>query len=655
MTKKYNASSIQRHAGLLGLRKRPTMYLGPTDSTGLWIMVKELLDNGVDLVSKGISKKINLRLMVDPSKKGYWIADDGPGIPVGIQTFLDEKGKKEKLSTLYVTTGLTHGGSNFDTDTDSRGVNGVGQKIVNAMSKTYSVWTCYKDVWYSIHYKDAKLVKDVTKEKPPKLPHGQKITKGTLVYFEPDLSLFSKGSKVEPEMIDSWCTLTSVLVPNTTTTVINFKGKSKVYKPIGVKDYLANRIEKLGVTPIGKLFEFKAKNLEVALHFANAENNEFLAYTNGLFNATGGEHVKIVQDAIAKSLKSYAAKKDVYKPSDLYEGIVGLVNAKLAAPQFDTQTKSKLVDERLKSVVGDTVYKAFAEFWTKNKSLATEIIKRAVSLRKKTNDFLADKQLIKKVKTASRGMSDKFADVNSTKTPIESRELYIIEGDSAGGTAKKARDKSFQATFAIRGKPLNVLDATKDKINNNKEVAGILAGIGIGSDNKNDKAIRFGKIVFLADPDVDGFHINCLLLGLFWHFTPHLFDEGKIFMLKSPEYIAEYKGKNYYGMTPDEIYKQTGTKKIDVRHIKGWGELSPDEMSPIAFDVGNRQLIRILPPKSNNGKLNFEALLSGKGNYRKILLGIIDDEDAPTTSKKGVKKKIANSNKSVKSKKKKAA
>lgn len=659
MAKKYDESNIQRHAGILGLRKRPTMYMGATDSTGLWTIIREVLDNVCDLTTKGLIKGTGMgHLIFDPNKKGFWVLDNGPGFPVGTQTYLDEKGNKEKLSAFYVATGLTHGGSNFDSDSNSRGVNGIGIKIGNAMSSSLKIWTWRDGSCYSIQYKDARLSKNVAKDKAPKLPFGVKFKSGSAVYIEPDMSLFSKGSKLDPAMIVEWCTLTSVLVPNISFNVTDIKGKTVTYKPTKITDYLETRLKECNATAFGKPFSHHGKNIDIALYFANAENNEFRSYTNGLHNIDGGEHVKIVQDAIAKSIKPYATKKDDYKPADLYEGIVGVVNAKMAAPQFNVQTKDRLIDARLKPAVGDEVYQAFVAFWSKNKQLAKDVIKRAATLRKKTNDFLADKQLIKKVKGASKGMSDKFSDVNSSKTPVDQRELYIVEGDSAGGTAKKARDKAFQATFAIRGKPLNVLDATKEKITNNKEVAGILAGIGVGSDSKNVHAIRFGKIVFLADPDVDGYHINCLLLGLFWHFTPHLFEEGKIFMLKSPEYIAEFKGKNYYGMTPDDIYKQVDTKKLDIEHIKGWGELTPDQMSPIAFDLGKRQLIRVLPPKSNNGKLNFEALISGKGNYRKVLLGLIDEEDvekaaknAPAKKKAEPVKKAANSNKKSSAKK----
>ncbi len=628
MSKTYSGKDIQRYAGLAGVRKRSSVYIGPNDSSGLWTILREVGDNVLDITTKGWNKKGHI--VIDPNKKGYWVIDEGPGFPVEVKKFDDEQGRSEKLNTFYVATGLTHAGSNFNSDLISRGVNGVGIKCTNAMSKVFSAWTFRDGSWYAIHYRDAKVHKQVSKEKPPKIPGVSTPKKGTIVYFEPDMSLFLKGSKLEVQDLIQWATISSYLVPKIELKFTNIKGKTKTFVGKGLDEYLKERSEELKANSTGKPFIHRGDFVDVAISFANAEGNNIRSYTNGLFNSNNGEHFDAIMDALVKSLKPFKGKLE-YTPKDLQDGLIGLVNVKLAAPLFDTQTKQKLIDKRAHDLCFDPVFKAFEEFWKKNKTLAVEISKRASLLRKKTADFMADKKLIKNVKSASKGMSDKFADVNNSKTPIDERELYIVEGDSAGGTAKKARDKSYQATFAIRGKPLNVLDATMDKINNNKEVSGILAGIGIGSDSKNAGNIRFGKVIFLADPDVDGYHINCLLLGLFWKFTPHLFDEGKIYMLKSPEYLAEHKGNVYYGMTVEDIQKQVGSTKVDIQHIKGWGELTPDQMAPIAFDKGARQLIKILPPKTADGKIRFEALLSGKGNYRKELLGIVDaEEDKPT-------------------------
>lgn len=613
--KKYGIADIKRKAGLLGIRAKATMYIGPTDSSGLWTIWREPADNAADLALKGLNKKVHL--VADPNKIGYWVLDDGPGMPVGMKTFENEHGKEEKLNTLYVMTGLTHAGSNFDSDQASRGTHGIGIKATNAMSGLARFVTCYKNVWWEIQYKDAKLFKEPFKTKAPKLPHGIKMTKGTAIYFEPDKKLFDAGSKMELQDILDWCDISSYLVPNFEIKYTNSKGKTRNFKTKGVGEYITKLIEAHQTTQNGKTFIYQDKFCDVVIAFTNAENDTLNAFTNGLKNAEGGVHADTVYDALAKSLKPYKGKLE-FQPKDLRDGILGLVNAKIAAPRFNNQKKDGLLDPRAKEVMAGPVLKAFEAFWNANKGMAKELCKRASELRKATADFLADKKLMKEVKNAKAAMHDKFADVEDKKTPREQCELYIVEGDSAGGTAKKARDKRFQATFAIRGKPLNVMEASKDKINKNREVAGILAGIGADDPN----GVRFGKIVFLADPDVDGHHINTLLITLFYKFVPHLFKEGKVFLLKAPEYYADHEGKTHYGVTKEDLYASAGTKKLDVRHVKGWGEMDADKMKPVAFTKGTRKLMRIMSPRDAKDRTRFENLMGKNPIHRKKLMGI---------------------------------
>lgn len=629
--KTYSEDNIERHAGLKGVQKKPSMYAGTMDSTGVWTLAREILDNTIDQALAGRNKLTHF--IEDPNGKGYWIVDAGEGIPVGKKKFEDEMGRVETHSVLFVVTGLLHAGANFDSDQISRGTHGIGQKLTNALSNVFNVWTNRDNTWWTIGYKKAKLTTNVTKTKAPKLPHGVKVKKGTVVYFEPDLSYFLPGSKMQIEFFHDWATITSYLVPGLEIRHSDKKGKETVYKTKGISEYVSVELEKHKATQYGKTFVHQDKGIDVAIAFSNAETTSIAAYTNGLGNSEGGEHEKAVYDALTKSLTPYKGKLE-YKPADLKDGILGLVNCKIAAPQFSNQVKAKLIDQRAYDMCYPSTLKAFEAFWKANKGMAVDICKRAAELRKKTADFLNDKKLLKNVKGASKGLSAKFSDINNSKTPVSERELYIVEGDSAGGTAKQARDNSFQATFAIRGKPLNVMEAAKDKINANKEIAGIFAGIGFGMNAKDVNDIRFGKIILLADPDVDGCHINCLLLTLFWKYVPHLFEEGKIFLLKSPEYYADYKGQTYYGMTKDDLYKKVGTTKVDARHIKGWGELDAIKMAPIAFEKGVRELIRILPPRDKKGVDDFVSLMGKDSTFRQKLLGVLRVIDNPVEKAK---------------------
>lgn len=609
-------TKITRYAGLLGIRKKSTVYIGPNDSNGLWTILREPADNGVDLALREQNKLVHI--VMDPNKKGYWVLDEGPGFPVTNEVYLDEKGKKEKLNQFYVATGLTHAGSNFDSDQISRGTHGIGVKATNAMSKVFNVWTCNKGKWYAIEYKDAKLHKDVHKSKAPKLPHKLKASKGSIVYFEPDMSLFVKGSKLESNDILEWCNLTSYLIPKLVVKLTTTKGKTKTFKTKGIGEYIEKRLEETNATQNGKTFVHHGPTVDVAIAFANAETNSMVAYTNGLLNVDGGNHVKAVMDALVKSLKPYRNKKDDYKPTDLQDGLVGLINAKIAAPKFSNQRKDGLLDDRIYEPTHQSTLKALEEFWKKNKSLAKDIIKRASELRKKTADFLKDKKLIKNVNDQKKKLSAKLADVSS-KTPREQTELFLVEGDSAAGPAKRARDKLYQAVYPLKGKPLNVMEVAKDKVNSNEELTSLLAAIGI--DGKQQIS-RYGKILIMADADVDGAHISVLLLTFLYKYTPSLIKDGKVFIVKSPIFLSRHKGKTYFGFTKDEIYTQTGSTKADITYLKGLGECSDADLRYFAMDPGTRTVFKVEWPGSGKELKDFEALMGLKSDYRKKLLNV---------------------------------
>lgn len=625
MAKKYDENSIERFAGLAGVRKKPTVYVGPMDADGLWTIWREPGDNGVDRALAGQNDLVHL--VVDT--KGYWVLDNGPGIPVGMKTFEDERGRKEKLSTFYVVTGLTHAGGNFSDDGEaSRGTHGIGLKATNALSNVFKVWTFRDGKWWYIEYSKGKLVKDVAKvAKAPKLPHGLKRNKGTIVYFEPDYPLFSKGVKMDLSAAQSWAELTSYLVKGLTVAVTNGKGKTTTYKTKnGPIDFVMKRLAEEKAESLGKTFTYSSKQMDVALAFSSAEGgNNLWGYTNGLRNVDGGEHVDALTRAMYASLKPYMPKRKKgkeapFKQDDLLEGLMGLINYKIAAPKFSNQVKAKLLDERVREVAVPQLEKAFNEFWAKNKAFAKRIVANAIALREKTQDFLKDKKLIRNVNGAKKAILTKLAGITG-KVPVEKRELFLVEGDSAGGTAKQARDKQFQAVFKLKGKPLNVMQAEKDKVNNNNEIAQILAAIGVDlSGKKHD--IGYGKIIFLTDPDVDGRHINCLLLAFFWKYMPYLFKQGRIYIVRSPEFMAWHKGSIYFGMTKEEVYKQAKTEKVDIQHIKGWGEIEASDMEPIAFDPTIRKLYRIMPPETKKDAARFEALMGESTDYRKQLLGV---------------------------------
>ena len=621
--KKYDSDSIERYAGLLGIRKRSNSYIGPNDSDGYWTIIREPLDNCVDLVLKGHNDTAHL--IIDKDQKSYYVVDNGPGFPVATKTFPNEHGEPEKLNTLYVATGLVHSGSNFKDDEISRGVHGIGIKASNAMSKRFTVWTKWKNDWWTVDYADAKLVTKPKKCDRPKLPHKIKAKSGTIVRVEPDPKLFMKGSKLVEESYLQWFHLTAYLVPNIKCLITTANGKTEVIEhKNGPLDYLTERVKRLKTSITKPVFQHHGALTDVVLTFTDAEGDNLSAFTNGLNNKDGGEHVRAVQQSMFNTLKAYWPKqksKDKGQPlhvKDLTDGIVGLVNCKVAAPKFSNQVKDRLIDERIYDKAREELDAAFTKFWKSNKQLANDLVKQAIELRNKTQSFLKDKKLVKNVNAARKKINSKLAGVVGS-TPVDKRELFIVEGDSAGGGCLRARDKSFQAVYPLKGKPLNVMDTAKEKVNANTEVIGLIAALGVNLSEKAKADVPYGKIILLADADVDGSHINTLILAIIYRFVPHLLRENRVYSVRSPLYKGRHKGQVYFGMTQQEVWDQAGSK-IDLTYLKGWGEVSPDDLG-VALDPDKRTLISIGDTDSK-GRKTFEQLLGKNVQFRKTLFGI---------------------------------
>lgn len=621
---KYTEQNISYFdSDLKKLRSRPAMYIGPLDDAGVFTITREAGDNAVDEARAGRNKLIHFFVQED----SIWVVDAGVGIPV-------KKHPKAKISTLtHVLTALQSSGKmSGDAYKSAIGTHGVGIKATNALSETFEVWTYRDDAggWHYTKFERGVEKVKVEKAKAPKLPDGTRPKLGTVVKFWPDSKIFGK-SKLQGIQLVQWAELTAYMNAGLKIKITNSKGKTKEwYSKDGIQEYLDLRLKKFNATPMNKKpLVYNSGTLELALSFADVEGCEVEFFTNTIRNVDKGFHADAFFKALKAALKEYAPKKtkkqkeDLYKAEDLQDGLVGVFNYKIDAPQFSSQTKEKLVDVRMKEPAYTECLDLLTKYFKANKALAKQIIQRAISLRKSTNAFLKDKKLAKKVKNIS-GMAAKLAGISAnSKVPVEHREIYLVEGDSAGGIAEVARFKAFQATYKTRGKPLNVMEAKQDQVNKSREIASLLAALGVDL-TKDDpfSTLRYGRIIYLADPDVDGKHIQCLFSAIFWKFGRHLFKQGKIFIVKSPEYMAKYKGKLLFGDSKKSIYKQAGTEKVDIRHIKGWAEVDATAMRSIAFEIGTRKLLRILPPKDKKGAQAFEELMGKKPEYRKKLLGV---------------------------------
>lgn len=629
MSKEYNADDITGFTrDLEKIQARPTLYIGPTDGAGVFTLLRECLDNAVDEARAGRNNFILVK--IDSLQGPFWIADKGVGIPVA-------KHKKMKISTLtHVLTNLQSSGKMKvgGAYKSAVGTHGVGIKATNALSSEFEVWTHRQNKkegekgWYYTKFQkgvEKTAVKSVNTDGVT-IPQAKYVAEaGTVIKFTPDQKVFGKHKLAMGQLVQ-WAKMTAYMNAGLHIRIV-FDGKTKDFKSKdGIKEYLRERITLLKATPFSKKTVFhNSDTLELALTFTDVEGSQVEFFTNTVRNVEEGVHADDVYRALYDTLKVYAktpkkGDKLPFTPTDLRDGLVGIVNYKIDAPQFDSQTKEKLVDQRVKGACYEEASKLLKEFWSSNKSLAKDLVTRASELRAKTADFLKDKKLIKNVKAAQKTVNSKLAGVVGS-APVERRELLLCEGDSAGGGLIRARDKSFQAVFPLRGKPLNVMEAAKEKINANREITGILAALGVQMDGKNAGAIKYGKVILFADADVDGEHINTLLLGALYKYVPNQFKNGNIYAIKSPLFKSRYKDKVYFGMTKDEIYKQAGTNKVDITYLKGWGEVNEEDLVHVALSPATRQLYRITASSGSEGK-EFEMLMGKKPEYRKQLLGI---------------------------------
>lgn len=619
MARAYTEDSITRHAGLNGVRAKPAMYIGDVSSGGLTTICREVMDNSADVALAGQNKLVH---MVFGADDDYWVFDNGPGIPVGKKEFEDERGRKETLSTFYVVTGLLHSGKNFGGGGVSRGTHGVGNKATNAMSDVYKVWTFRDGKWWAIEYSKGKLVKDVHASKPPVLPHGLKCAKGTITYFKPDRTVFNKTAKMDLAALESWAKLSSWLVPGLTINLTNSKGQTKTFmSKDGVLGFLKNRVAELKCTTIGKPFVYHNDQFDIAIAFSDAEGNDLVhAYTNGLLNKDGGKHLDAVYAALDKSLVPYKGKAK-YSVSALRDGVIGLVNIKLEAPEFGGQTKDKLIDKRVDATYVKIITDAFNAHWAKNKTLARQIVRRAVELHKAVAEFSENKKLLKKL-TTTRSSTLLPGKLTTAKCKPEERELFLVEGDSAGGTAKSARFKEFQEVLPLKGKIENAERVSANKALS-EEVINILQAIGYDPSKPNPELnLRSHRVIILADPDIDGQHIICLALTALWKLVPKLITNGHVYAVAASEFKAVVKGKNVYADSlADMKAKCGGTLPKDVLHIKGWGEVGPDVLREMAFDKRSRRLYRITAPVGKDAQM-VKLIMGEDTTFRKKMLGV---------------------------------
>lgn len=620
MAKQYDASSIVHLEYPTFIQKKPGMYVGETDSRGLTHLAKEVIGNAIDEAFNKHATEIGVHI----SKAGViTVSDNGRGIPVG-----PHKSGRDVLEVVFCST---HAGGKMDEKSGnyavSLGTHGLGLKLVNALSEQTEVW-CFpsaKKKWFYMRFN--RGVAKAKKPTPSKPPISAK--RGTIIRFKPDLQYFDKGSKLNPKAIQEWLEEMSWFVP--AKFVIKLEGQSDIvlHKPKGLASRFEHECNRLGVEPLGPAFVVQSMGVQVAMGWTSSSETYVYTSVAGSKTPNGGTHLQGFTAGLKDCFAEFAKRGDDFSTDSLQAGLVAIVNVNIPSPKFNSQDKVKLITPEAKDLVYRYIYsddKDSLYYWlSKNKDMTRQIIDRANELTRLYEDFRANKALAASLK-ASRGKSPLPASLKASSTKDDSkRELYLVEGQSAGGTAISARDASFQEILMLTGKIPNSFKMANDKVVGNNRVVDILKSIGY--DPNNPTKFRVGKLILLMDSDEDGVHINALMMGLIQRLAPSLFEQRKVFIVDAPLFLYRADRGRVYGPTRNNIVSKV-TKlglKFDPRkltRLKGWGEASSEMLREVAFTSNTRKLIRV-KPLSGRSDLKIMVDMLGEGTEaRKELLGI---------------------------------
>jgi DNA gyrase subunit B len=620
----YDSKDIKILEGLEAVRKRPAMYIGSTGPNGLHHLIWEVLDNSVDEAMAGRCSKITVALEKNGS---VTVEDDGSGIPV-------KPHPKTKISALTTVLTTLHAGGKFESGayTVSGGLHGVGISVVNALSKFVKV-EVQRDghVWNQ----DFDLGKPKTKIKRGKV---SKKT-GTKVNFLADPEIFDETQTYEYNIVSERLRQTAFLNKGLKITLIDNRVKPATKEEFHFKGGLIDFVEYLneGFEPLHeKIISFadqtKDSEIEVALQWKNEDDVTVKSFANNIHTLEGGTHEEGLRTAVTKAINDFAKKRNLHSDisltgDDIREGMTGVVSVRVKEPQFEGQTKTKLGNTEMKSKVQVLINDEFPKWLTKNTKEGRAIVERCAIAAKARMSAKKARELTKRKSILeTSGLPGKLADCSSTD-PTES-ELFIVEGDSAAGPAKQARDSRVQAILPIRGKIINVQKVTENRALQNEEISALIKAIGTGIKAQyNGEESRYDKIIFLTDADVDGAHIRTLLLTFFFKFMPGLITSGKVWISEPPLYRLKASSGITY-LKDDEALnkfkKENKNKKFDISRFKGLGEMNAGELWDTAMNPETRTLIKVTLADAKGAMAKasdmFEVLMGNDVSKRKLFI-----------------------------------
>ncbi len=623
-TTAYGATNIQVLDGIEHVRMRPAMYIGDIHSRGLHHLIYEIVDNSIDETLGGFNDYIFISLNPDGS---VTVIDRGRGIPVDMHP-------EKKKSALELVMTVIGAGGKFDKGAYkvSGGLHGVGASVVNALSE----W-CEVEV-----YRDGNIYFQRYERGIPKgdvRAIGTTDKRGTKTTFLPDHLIFKTTEFRNDIIIDRMREL-AFLNRNLSITVQDTAGVQEVFHyEGGIKEFVLftdqNRIS-LFKEPIYLYGERDSTIVEIALQYNDSYQENVFSYVNNINTHEGGTHVTGFRKALTRTLNSYAQKNDLLKNlklsltgDDFKEGLTAVISVKVAEPQFEGQTKTKLGNSETQSIVETIVNEQLAEFAESNPNVLKLIIEKVKGAAMSREAARKAKELTRRKSVLeSSGLPGKLADC-SINDP-EHCELYIVEGDSAGGSAKQGRDRSFQAILPLKGKILNVEKARLHKMLENEEIKTIILALGtsFGEEEFSPEKLRYGKIIIMTDADVDGAHIRTLLLTFFFRHMRSLIESGRVYIAQPPLYLVKSGREQQYAWDDDERNSitedmkkmQKGKANIHVQRYKGLGEMNPEQLWSTTMDPAHRSLLLVTVENAMEADQVFSTLMGDKVEPRRAFI-----------------------------------
>lgn len=595
MSSEYNENQIQVLEGLEAVRRRPGMYVGSTNVQGLHHLVYEIVDNAVDEALAGFCNEIDVVINPDNTIS---VRDNGRGIPVGIQ-------RQKGIPAVEVVFTILHAGGKFDANSYkvSGGLHGVGASVVNALSEWLTVRVYTDGKIYEQKYERGKVVTKLEEL-------GTTQEHGTYVHFKPDSEIFEETVfqfDVLKQRLRETAFLTKNLKINIEDTREGIEQKRSFHYEGGIKEFVAY-INKNRSPLYEEIFYAEGQKdnvlVEIALQHNDGYTENIHTFVNNINTTDGGTHLIGFKSGLTKTINDYGRKVGILKESDknlsgddVREGITAVISIKIGDPQFESQTKIKLGNSEAKGAVESILTEQLTYFLEQNPNIGKIIFEkglmasRARDAAKKARELVRRKSVLENAR-----LPGKLADC-SDKDPINC-EIYLVEGDSAGGSAKMARSPQTQAILPLRGKILNVEKARLDRILSSDEIKNMITAFGTGiSEDFDIEKLRYHKIVIMTDADVDGAHIRTLLLTLFYRYMRPLIEEGKIYIAQPPLYRVEKNKKHYYVYDDKELealYAEIGRDNVkEVQRYKGLGEMDPIQLWDTTMDPEHRILLQV--------------------------------------------------------------